>query len=65
MTDESGLDTGDAGGVSIQTPNDVVSVVAARRATRAFTDRRVDRGLIERAIERAGRAPSGGNLQSW
>lgn len=54
MTDESRLDTGDAGGVSTQTPNDVVSVVAARRSTRAFTDRRVDRGLIERAIERAG-----------
>lgn len=65
MTDESGLDTGDAGGVSTQTPNDVVSVVAARRSTRAFTDRRVDRGLIERAIERAGRAPSGGNVQPW
>lgn len=43
----------------------VTQAVAQRRSVRAFTDRPVDLSLLRTLIERAGRAPSGGNLQPW
>lgn len=43
----------------------VTEALAARRSTRAFLDRPVDRSLIEAIIADAARAPSGGNLQPW
>ena len=43
----------------------VSDAVAARRSIRAFTDQAVDPALIESLLERAARAPSGGNLQPW
>ncbi len=39
--------------------------VARRRSIRAFTDEAVDMSLLRTLIARAGRAPSGGNLQPW
>ncbi len=39
--------------------------VSGRRSTRAFLDRPVDLGLIERLLGEAARAPSGGNVQPW
>ena len=46
-------------------PFSVTQAVAQRRSIRAFTDRPVDLSLLRTVIERAGRAPSGGNLQPW
>ncbi len=43
----------------------VYSAVAARRSCRAFSSDPVDAGLIDRVLEAALRAPSGGNLQPW
>lgn len=43
----------------------VAAAVAARVSTRAFLDRRVPGALVRELIEKAGRAPSGGNLQPW
>ena len=43
----------------------VAEAVASRRSIRAFTDRPVDRAVLERVLERAQRAPSGGNTQPW
>ena len=43
----------------------VTQAVAQRRSIRAFTDRSVDVLLLHTLIERAARAPSGGNLQPW
>ncbi len=43
----------------------VTQAVTQRRSVRAFTDQPVDRSLLHTLIERAGRAPSGGNLQPW
>jgi nitroreductase len=45
--------------------NTVTKAVAGRRSTRAFLPRPVERGLIEKILELAARAPSGGNLQPW
>ncbi len=43
-----------------------VSEAAERRiSTRAFLDEPVPREVIARVLERAARAPSGGNLQPW
>lgn len=39
--------------------------VATRRSIRAFTDQPVDRGILTRVLEKAQRAPSGGNVQPW
>jgi nitroreductase len=39
--------------------------VATRRSIRAFLDEPVERGVIERVLEKAQRAPSGGNTQPW
>jgi len=43
----------------------VSEAVASRRSIRAFLDKPVDIALLRDLIERAGRAPSGGNLQPW
>ncbi|MGN6496454.1 MAG: nitroreductase [Tsuneonella sp.] len=43
----------------------VSEAVATRRSVRAFLDRPVDAGTIERVLEKAQRAPSGGNVQPW
>ncbi|HWU95848.1 MAG TPA: nitroreductase [Sphingomonas sp.] len=43
----------------------VSEAVASRRSVRAFLDKPVDMALLRDLIERAGRAPSGGNLQPW
>lgn len=43
----------------------VSEAVATRRSVRAFLDRPVDPALLRTLVERAGRAPSGGNLQPW
>ncbi len=39
--------------------------MATRHTVREFSDRRVDRAVIEAAIRTAGRAPSGANHQPW
>lgn len=43
----------------------VGEAVESRRSVRAFSDRPVDMAKLRSLIERAGRAPSGGNLQPW
>ncbi len=43
----------------------VTQAARSRRSVRAFTDRPVDRGLLARVLEKAQRAPSGGNVQPW
>ena len=44
---------------------DVYQAVEQRASVRGFTDREVDRAVIERVLRAASRAPSGGNLQPW
>ena len=39
--------------------------VATRRSIRAFTDQPVDHDVLTRILEKAQRAPSGGNTQPW
>ena len=39
--------------------------IKGRRSVRSFLDRRVTRGTIERLLEAATWAPSGGNAQTW
>lgn len=43
----------------------VSDAVAGRTSIRAFTDKPVDTALIQELLEKAARAPSGGNLQPW
>jgi len=43
----------------------VSEALATRRSVRAFLDKPVEAATIRRVIERAARAPSGGNLQPW
>ena len=43
----------------------VSKAVAARRSVRGFLPDPVDPAIIRRVVERAARAPSGGNLQPW
>ena len=43
----------------------VSEAVTSRRSIRAFQDTPVDRSAIERVLEKAQRAPSGGNTQPW
>ena len=43
----------------------VSEAVISRRSIRAFTDQPVDRAILERVLEIAQRAPSGGNTQPW
>lgn len=44
---------------------DVSEAVIARHSARAFLAQPVDRALLERVLNLAARAPSGGNLQPW
>jgi nitroreductase len=43
----------------------VSDAVATRRSVRGFLDTPVDDGLIREILNKAARAPSGGNLQPW
>lgn len=43
----------------------VSEAVNSRRSVRAFLDQPVDLALVRAILERAARAPSGGNLQPW
>jgi len=43
----------------------VSDAIRSRKTIRAFTGERVPRAVIERILETAARAPSGGNLQPW
>ena len=43
----------------------VSEAVQTRRSVRAFTDQPVDRETLARILEKAQRAPSGGNTQPW
>jgi len=43
----------------------VTEAVNSRRSIRAFHDTPVDRSVLERVLETAQRAPSGGNTQPW
>ena len=49
------------GGISME----VSTAVAARRSVRGFLDTPVDLALVQRLVEQASRAASGGNLQPW
>lgn len=44
---------------------DVSDAVARRKSVRRFTDAPVDDGTLRDLVERAARAPSGGNVQPW
>lgn len=44
---------------------DITEAVTGRRSVRAFTDEPVDLTAIERVLEQAQRAASGGNVQPW
>ncbi len=44
---------------------DVYEAVDSRRAVRAFSDKPVPKGALERVLAAATRAPSSGNLQPW
>lgn len=44
---------------------DVYEAVDSRRAVRAFSEEPVPRGVLERVLNAATRAPSSGNLQPW
>ena len=43
----------------------VTEAVTSRRSVRQFLDKPVDKAVIERVLETAQRAPSGGNTQPW
>ena len=43
----------------------VSEAVASRRSVRGFLPTPVDGEVLRRVVEKAGRAPSGGNLQPW
>ncbi len=43
----------------------VSEAVASRRSVRGFLDTPVDPAVIRRVVEKAARAPSGGNVQPW
>lgn len=44
---------------------DISEAVQSRRSVRAFLDKPVDRAVLARVLEKAQRAPSGGNTQPW
>ena len=43
----------------------VSDAVSSRRSVRVFLDQAVSREVIERVLDKARRAPSGGNVQPW
>jgi nitroreductase len=43
----------------------VTEAVASRRSIRAYLEKPVDRGVLERILEKAQRSASGGNTQPW
>ncbi|MFK7843160.1 MAG: nitroreductase [Sphingorhabdus sp.] len=43
----------------------VTEAVTSRRSVRQFLDKPVDKTILERVLETAQRAPSGGNTQPW
>ena len=43
----------------------VTEAVASRRSVRQFIDRPVDLAILERVLDKARNAPSGGNVQPW
>jgi nitroreductase len=43
----------------------VTEAVATRRSVREYLDKPVDRAVLERVLEKAQNAPSGGNTQPW
>lgn len=43
----------------------VTDAVAVRKSIRAFRDQPVDTSLLRELLDKAARAPSGGNLQPW
>ncbi len=43
----------------------VNDAIETRRSVRGFLDKPVDADVIRRVVERAARAPSGGNVQPW
>jgi nitroreductase len=43
----------------------VYDAVKSRRSVRNYTDRPVDREILDRVLTAAARTPSGGNLQPW
>lgn len=43
----------------------VSEIIGARRSTRAFLDKPVEKSIMEGILRKAARAPSGGNLQPW
>jgi nitroreductase len=43
----------------------VSEAVATRRSVREFLDKPVDRAVLQRVLEKAQNAPSGGNTQPW
>jgi len=49
----------------LQTAQEFQSAISQRRSVRSFSDRPVDRRIIEHAIRSAGSAPSGANKQPW
>lgn len=51
--------------VCLERATEFYQVMKLRRTVRRFSDRSVDRRLIELAVETAGTAPSGANKQPW
>ena len=43
----------------------VEEAIVGRQSIRAYLDKPVPRGVLERVLEIAGRAPSGSNIQPW
>ena len=43
----------------------VSEAIASRRSVRGFLETPIDPALIRQIVEKAGRAPSGGNVQPW
>ena len=46
-------------------PMTTSEAIASRRSVRGFLPTPVDPAILRRVVEKAGRAPSGGNLQPW
>src|SRR5690606_2518920 len=54
-----------SGGPCRLSPMHVSEAVARRKSVRQFTDQPVDDAVLRDLVERAARAPSGGNVQPW